>query len=164
MGCGSGAIAIALAKNLPDAEVVASDISEIALRMTRENAGLNQVTRATILLDILAPGYPVAGPPFDIIVSNPPYIPRSERTGMDRHVKEFEPEEALFVPDDEPLLFYRAIAEYAAAQLKPFGQVFVEIHDRFGEATSAIFRERFSHVELRKDIHGKDRMIRAYHG
>jgi release factor glutamine methyltransferase len=164
IGCGSGAIAIALAKNLPDAEVVASDISETALQVTRENAGLNNVALSTTILNILTPNELVVSSSFDIIVSNPPYIPHAEMTGMDRHVIDFEPMEALFVPDDEPFLFYSAIAKFAASQLKPFGQVYVEIHDRFGEETSAIFRKWFSHVELRKDIHGKDRMIRAYHG
>ena len=91
IGCGSGAIAIALAKNLLDAEVIASDISETALQVTRENAGLNHVALSTTILNILSPSDLVVSSPFDIIVSNPPYIPRAEMTGMDRHVIDFEP-------------------------------------------------------------------------
>ena len=210
IGCGSGAIALALAKHLPDAEVIAADISEAALQLTRENAALNNLNITTITLDILAPTFlvipakagtsplctepysvipanagtpppcsepssviPAKAPlfpcalslaPFDFIVSNPPYVPLSEMTSMDLHVVEYEPETALFVPDDNPLLFYKAIAEFAAYNLNPDGQVFVEIHDRLGAETSNVFRKWFSIVDLRKDIHGKDRMIHAYHG
>jgi release factor glutamine methyltransferase len=178
IGCGSGAIAIALAKSLPGSQVVASDISADALRATRENAILNGVEAEihTLYLDILSAentGHPVERPDitapqylssFDIIVSNPPYVPVGEMTEMDRHVVEYEPERALFVPDDDPLLFYRAIARFASANLEPGGQVFVEIHDRLGEETADLFRKWFPIVELRKDIHGKDRMIRAHHG
>ncbi len=175
IGCGSGAIAVALAKNFPDSEVIASDISEDALQVTRENAELNKVDLSTAFLDILGSkpfsviptkvGTPSqTAKTFDIIVSNPPYVPLSEMTAMDRHVVEFEPETALFVPDANPLLFYEAIAEFAATNLNPGGEVFVEIHDRLGEKTAAVFHKWFPNVELRKDIHGKDRMIRAYHG
>jgi release factor glutamine methyltransferase len=83
---------------------------------------------------------------------------------MDSHVVEYEPEIALFVPDNDPLVFYKAIAEFASVNLKPDGQVFVEIHDPLGEETAGVFRKWFSKVELRKDIHGKDRMIRASNG
>jgi release factor glutamine methyltransferase len=85
-------------------------------------------------------------------------------TSMDLHVVEYEPEAALFVPDEDPLLFYKATAGFAASHLNPGGQVFVEIHDRQGEETADVFRKWFTNVELRKDIHGKDRMIRAHHG
>jgi len=185
IGCGCGAIAVALAKHLAGAEVVAADISEEALRLTGENAALNKTKITLCTLNILAPQpliIPVlsdldanadafipdtcmrSNDTFDIIVSNPPYVPKGEMTAMDRHVVDFEPEMALFVPDDDPLVFYRAIAGYAAANLNREGQVFVEIHDRLGGETSEIFRKWFINVELRKDIHGKDRMIRAYHG
>ncbi|MFA6129248.1 MAG: HemK/PrmC family methyltransferase [Bacteroidales bacterium] len=169
IGCGSGAIAIAIAKYLPDAEVFAADISEEALELTRENAVLNGISAGAdnylplhiFHLDILAPvkcGF------FDLIVSNPPYVPLGEMTNMDLHVVEYEPETALFVPDHDPLLFYKAISEFARNNLNPGGKVFVEIHDRLGEETAEVFRKWFLNVELRKDIHGKDRMIRAYNG
>jgi len=183
IGCGSGAIALALAKNLPDAEVVAADISEEALQLTRENAVLNGLgdethnyaSLRTLHLDILAKESfsvipanagtsPLYSDLFDIVVSNPPYIPLSEKTSMNHHVIDFEPEMALFVPDNDPLLYYRAIADFAGTHLNPGGQVFVEIHDRLGRETTEVFGKWFSIVELRKDIHGKDRMIRAYHG
>ncbi|TSA34183.1 MAG: peptide chain release factor N(5)-glutamine methyltransferase [Porphyromonadaceae bacterium] len=200
IGCGSGAIAIALAKYLPGAEVVASDISEEALQLTQENATLNHLELTIISLDILSPQgtcHPgegrdpvtlLRGSPchpgegrdpvpdhdirqgvngscsYDVIVSNPPYVPMGEMTSMDLHVVDYEPVQALFVPDNDPLLFYRAIAEFAATHLNPDGQVYVEIHDRLGEETANLFRKWFKNVELRKDIHGKDRMIRAHHG
>ena len=167
IGCGSGAIAIALAKHLPAAEIIASDISPEALQLTKENGTLNQVEFLTTFLDILEPCALRLEPslaPFDVIVSNPPYVPHAEMTSMDSHVVEYEPEIALFVPDNDPLVFYKAIAEFASANLKPDGQVFVEIHDPLGEETAGVFRKWFSKVELRKDIHGKDRMIRASNG
>jgi release factor glutamine methyltransferase len=189
-----------LAKYLPGAEVIASDISEEALALTQENATFNNLQLTLITLDILSPhstchpgegrdplttneipednnstvipakaapafaGVTSALAGYDIIVSNPPYVPLSEMTFMDLHVVEYEPKTALFVPDEDPLLFYRAIAEFAASHLNPGGQVYVEIHDRLGVETADVFRKWFSIVELRKDIHGKDRMIRAYHG
>ncbi len=178
IGCGSGAIAIALAKHLPAAEIIASDISPEALQLTKENGTLNQVEFLTTFLDILEPCALSLAPslapcalrlapslaPFDVIVSNPPYVPHAEMTSMDSHVVEYEPEIALFVPDNDPLVFYKAIAEFASVNLKPDGQVFVEIHDPLGEETAGVFRKWFSKVELRKDIHGKDRMIRASNG
>ncbi|MDD4644736.1 MAG: peptide chain release factor N(5)-glutamine methyltransferase [Bacteroidales bacterium] len=176
IGCGSGAIAIALAKNMPDAAVFAADISEEALQVARENAALNNQHITLINFDILlhpSTCHPREGGDlvpnnegynFDLIVSNPPYIPFGDKMSMDLHVVDYEPEIALFVPDNDPLLFYRAIAGFAAEHLNPGGEVFVEIHERLGDETADVFRKRFSNVELRKDIHGKDRMIRAHHG
>lgn len=120
--------------------------------------------RGIIPAEAGTPSPTAKSPGYDIIVSNPPYVPLSEKISMMAHVTEYEPETALFVPDEDPLLFYRAIAEFAFSHLDPGGQVFVEIHDRLGEETASVFRNFFSFVELRKDIHGKDRMIRAYHG
>ncbi len=173
IGCGIGAIAIALAKNLPDCEVVASDISDVALQITRENADLNHVALVTTHLDILtsssfapgsSPGQAFRLSPFALIVSNPPYIPLSEKQSMAHHVADQEPDLALFVPDEDPLVFYRAIAEFAKNNLTPDGSVYVEIHDRLGAETLNLFRDYFPDVELRKDIHNKDRMIRAGNG
>ena len=118
-------------------------------------------TLGVFYFDVFSPAK-LAG--FDIIVSNPPYVPLGEMTAMDLHVVEYEPETALFVPDQDPLLFYSAIGEFASLNLNRGGQVFVEIHDRYGEETADIFRKWFSNVEIRKDIHGKDRMIRASNG
>jgi len=166
IGCGSGAIAIALAKKLPDAEIIAADISEESLALARENAELNQVSIAILYFNILIQEPSLAGSmsPFDVIVSNPPYIPTRERPGMERHVVDFEPATALFVPDEDPLVFYRAIASFAQSNLVTGGELFVEIHDRLGRETETLFRNYFDQVEMRKDIHGKDRMIRACHG
>ncbi|MFH0762052.1 MAG: peptide chain release factor N(5)-glutamine methyltransferase [Bacteroidota bacterium] len=185
IGCGSGAIAIALAKSLPDAEIAAADIAQEALSLTQENAVLNEVIISISYFDILTPTPTLTLTPsspqaprfrgvnsmpaspqarFDVIVSNPPYIPEAEKGAMSSHVVDYEPASALFVPDDDPLIFYRAIAEYAIEHLKPGGQVYVEIHDRLGPETESLFNPYFKKVELRKDIHGKDRMIRAYNG
>jgi len=162
VGCGSGAIAIALAKNLPDAEIIASDVSEEALAITEENAGLNGVTLSTENFNILIPK-PLNGS-FDLIVSNPPYIPWAEKEAMPVQVVDYEPASALFVPDDDPLVFYRAIAEFARLYLKPGGEIFAEIHDRLGQETEELYWGYFNQVEIKKDIHGKDRMIRASNG
>lgn len=176
IGCGSGAIAIALAKNLPDAKVIAADISRQALAITKENAEMNQVNISVFHFDILTPSQTLtlwspqarkpASPqaPFDLIVSNPPYIPEAEKTSMSSHVVDHEPASALFVPDQDPLLFYRAIADFARAYLKPGGKVYVEIHERLGNETKELFYRYFTQVDIKKDIHGKDRMIRAYNG
>ena len=173
IGCGSGAIAIALAKNLSDYTVIASDISDAALKITNENAQLNNVGITTTHLDILTSSSlsfrprvePGAGfSPFALIVSNPPYIPLSEKQSMAHHVANQEPDLALFVPDEDPLIFYRAIAEFAKHNLTADGSVYVEIHDRLGAETAELFRYYFTDVELRQDIHGKDRMIRACNG
>jgi len=173
IGCGSGAIAIALAQNMPDAEIVAADLSEDALQITRKNASLNGLNLTLFQFDILSaldPGKSKELIPnhnrstFDIIVSNPPYIPLNEKQSMEHHVVDYEPEMALFVPDGDPLVFYRAIAEFATTHLIPRGKVYVEIHDRLGAETVKVFKKSFSQVELRKDIHGKDRMICASNG
>jgi release factor glutamine methyltransferase len=165
IGCGSGAISIALAKYLPDYEIVASDISDVALEITDENAHLNYVEITSTHLDILkSSSFAFRLSPFALIVSNPPYIPQSEKVALAHHVANQEPDLALFVPDEDPLVFYRAIAEFARINLEPGGQVFVEIHDRLGAETVALFSHYFSDVELRQDIHGKDRMIRASNG
>jgi len=167
IGCGSGAIAVALAKHLPDAQIWAADISPQALNLTLHNAQLNNVTINPLLLDILTPSptFPLSpSPTYSLIVSNPPYIPESERSSMALHVAGREPDLALFVPDEDPLLFYRALAEFAKRNLTPDGELFVEIHDRYGKEVVALFSNYFSTVELRQDIHGKDRMVRAYNG
>jgi release factor glutamine methyltransferase len=180
IGCGSGAIAIALAKHLPHAEIWAADISPKALDITHQNALNNQVDINLLQFDILNPHplftsspYPLipSSPhalmpscPYALIISNPPYIPEGERGSMALHVAGQEPDLALFVPDSDPLIFYRAIAQYAQNHLEPDGEVYVEIHDRFGREVAELFGTFFSKVQLRQDIHGKDRMIRAFNG
>ncbi|MFO7615832.1 MAG: peptide chain release factor N(5)-glutamine methyltransferase, partial [Bacteroidales bacterium] len=99
-----------------------------------------------------------------LIVSNPPYIPLNERETMERQVVDFEPGSALFVPDQDPLIFYRVIAQKADTLLKPSGSVYVELHHPLASRTVELFQRHFNTVELRQDIHGRNRMIRATNG
>ncbi len=162
IGTGSGCIAIALAKNLPRATVLASDISEEALETARENARLNRVTVHFYREDILHPGSPPKKR-LQCIVSNPPYIPLSEKKGLQPEVREYEPSGALFVPDRDPLLFYRAIAGYAGKYLAKEGLLMVECHERYAEAVKILFEQQgFDKTGVIRDINGKKRFVTAY--
>ncbi len=161
IGTGSGCIAIALAKELPAAKVHALDISKKALEVAIENAVFNNVKVAFVHADILASDY-VPEVKFDVIISNPPYVRESEKPDIQNNVKKYEPEQALFVPDEQPLLYYKSIARFASAYLKKGGQLFLEINQYLGKETMAFLqKEYFTKVELKKDIFGKDRMIKA---
>lgn len=161
IGTGSGCIAVTMAVRLAGAQVTAVDISEKALGVARRNAARNGVQVEFAVCDILSPGADIAGN-FDVIMSNPPYVCRSERAGMHRNVLDYEPHEALFVDDTDPLVFYRAIARFVAAHLAPGGAVYVEINRRFGRETADVFSAAgFASVELRKDSADNPRMIKA---
>lgn len=162
IGTGSGCIAVTLAAELPAAAVSAVDISETALETARENAGANKVkvalTRCDILRDKLEGRY-------DVIVSNPPYVTHKERAAMHRNVLEYEPAQALFVPDDDPLLFYRAIARQGKQALKRGGALYFEINEAFGRETIALLlAEGYAGMELRADLSGKPRIVKALAG
>ncbi|MDF0705987.1 MAG: peptide chain release factor N(5)-glutamine methyltransferase [Bacteroidota bacterium] len=159
IGTGSGCIAIALAKHLPNAKVFALDVSEGALNMARKNAVSNGVDITFFHEDILNTQLEHN---FDIIVSNPPYVRELEKSEIQKNVKEFEPETALFVPDEDPLVFYRAIIDFAEKHLSEKGTLYFEINQYLGEETKALFDARnFSEIELRKDMFGNDRMLKA---
>jgi release factor glutamine methyltransferase len=160
IGTGSGCIAIALKKQLPESEVWCCDISEKALEITRENAFLNTVKLVIEKFDILGQeNFPVDG--FDIIVSNPPYVTDNEKSAMEKNVLNFEPELALFVPNDDPILFYRAIV-FKFKKLFAFrGELFFEINEAFGKHISTLLVENGFVVEILKDINGKDRFVVA---
>lgn len=162
IGTGSGCIPIAIKKNWPRAVVSGLDISAEALQTAQKNASLNQVEVTFFQQDILD-FYPVKEAlQYSIIVSNPPYIPPSEQKMMMRNVLDFEPHQALFVPENDPLLFYRAIADYASFMLEKCGLLFFEINEKYGQETVALLQEKsFFNVELRKDFRGKNRMVRA---
>lgn len=160
IGTGSGCIAIALVKMNALYNITALDISQKALEVAKENAVLNDVNISFQLADITS-GL-TFNQKWDVIVSNPPYIPERESKEMQVGVVDFEPHEALFVPNDEPLLFYEAIARFAKEHLTGHGKLYFEIHRDFGENTVRMLQNKgFKHIELRKDISGNDRMIRC---
>ena len=152
---GSGCIAYSLAAEFPEAMVYGCDISDDALAIAcRQRVKLLGARPVLFKADILQD--PPAGlPEFDIIVSNPPYVCEGERAQMRENVLSYEPAEALFVPDDDPLLFYRAVARWAESRLKPSGRIYLEINERFPEQTSALFPGS----TIYKDINGKDRYV-----
>lgn len=156
---GSGCIAIVLAAHLPQAKVTALDISHAALETARRNASMNGV-RIRFIEDDALNGMPsLAGETFDIIVSNPPYIPHSEIESMHVNVTSYEPHEALFVDDADPLVFYRAIARAARTMLSEGGSLLFEVHEAWAERTAEMLRgEGFGQTEVRNDLFGKPRM------
>ena len=158
IGTGSGCIAIALAKLFENAEVYAFDVSEAALEVARENAGLNNAKVHFICDDVLHPKSEIFTQPVDLVVSNPPYVCDSERTAMEANVLDWEPESALFVPDDDPLRFYRQILALAKKQLNHGGQVWFEINERMGEEMLSLCHETgFDCTEIMLDFNGRPR-------
>lgn len=160
LGTGSGCIAIALSKQLPQATIEACDISAEALTVAKENARMNEAPVSFFTHDMLDLGTPLPHS-YDILVSNPPYIRQSEAADMSIQVTEWEPHTALFVPDNDALRFYRAIAELGQTEaLRPGGHIYVEINQALGKETVALFEAYgYQDVELRKDIYGNERMI-----
>ena len=164
IGTGSGCIAVTLAAELPGARVRAWDISEEALQVARGNAMTNGVSVSFEHHDALHAtlGTQATEPWTDLIVSNPPYICNRERTAMEANVLEHEPHTALFVPDDDPLLFYRAIAQYGREALKPGGRLYFEINPLYATSLSEMLRRMSYHdIAIKADQYGKQRMIRA---
>ena len=157
IGTGSGAIAIALKKHLAHAKVTAIDISEGALQVARTNAKRNKAVIELIQQDILQVGDLAAY--FDIIVSNPPYVREQEKQEIHPNVLEHEPALALFVPDDNPLLFYDKIATIATHNLAPQGRLFFEINQYLGDPMCQMLQQKGFYTELRKDLNENDRMI-----
>jgi len=161
VGTGSGCIAIALKHKLPNIEMWACDISDEALNIARMNADALHATIDFVPLNFLDPGQRKQLPNVDIIVSNPPYIPLHEKTMMNKNVEEYEPSTALFVPDDDPLIFYKTIAEFGQQKLNKGGGIYAEIHETLGEQTRDLFLSQRYQIHLKQDLQGKDRMIKA---
>ena len=161
-GTGSGCIAISLALALKFPEVTAVDVSEKALEVARRNAAaLNARNIDFVCCDML--DMPVEVGKYDIIVSNPPYIAESEKAGMDRNVLDYEPSGALFVPDDDPLRFYKALSRFGADALKPGGRLYFEINSRFpAEIKKMLDADGYVDVELLRDMQGLWRFARAH--
>ena len=160
IGTGSGCIAVSLAQKLPQSKVTAWDISNDALAVAAENSKANGQAVTFEQVDILA--YEPTGEQFDIIVSNPPYIKENEKSAMHSNVLNWEPHTALFVPDSDPLLFYRTIAKKGLSLLKPNGRLYFEINRAHGKETMEMLAALgYTCIELRKDFAENDRMIRA---
>lgn len=157
---GSGCIAITLALNLPWAEVSAVDISNIALQVAKENATRLKAQISYYLASV--ENLPREVGKWDTIVSNPPYICEKEKKNISKNVLDYEPELALFVPDEDPLRFYRAIAQYATTALKPGGSLYFEINPLYAKETRDLLAAlNFCEIEVRKDLEGKERMVKG---
>jgi release factor glutamine methyltransferase len=167
IGTGSGCIAISLKKNLPNAQVSAIDISPEALKTAKENAKLNEVEVNFIETDILniksdPDSYRDENSKFEIIISNPPYVTLDDKKLMHTNVTDHEPHTALFVPENDPLIFYKAIADFAVVNLTKGGLLFFEINESLGKETVELLESKgFTNVELRKDMSDRDRMVKA---
>ena len=172
IGTGTGCIPISIKKNIPQAEVFAIDISEEALKVAKRNAVENKVEVNFILQNILevenlslslrAESRSLNSGKFDVIVSNPPYVRNLEKQEIKKNVLEYEPHLALFVEDNDALLFYRKIAQLAKESLTEYGLLFFEINQYLGKETVELLEQLgFQNIELKKDIYGNDRMIRC---
>ncbi|MBS1503602.1 MAG: peptide chain release factor N(5)-glutamine methyltransferase [Bacteroidetes bacterium] len=178
VGTGSGCIAVSLKKNLPEFEVSAIDISESALQTAKENAELNKTEIHFVQADILNLKSEIEhskrrsplehlektnkGEKFNLIVSNPPYVTLADKQQMHTNVTNFEPHTALFVPENDPLIFYKAIADFASGHLEKDGLLFFEINENYGEQIVELLNSKsFNNIELRKDLSSRNRMIRA---
>lgn len=161
IGAGSGCIPIAIAKYYPEATITSVDISENALTVARKNAHNIGVEINWIQLNFLNSQEWEKLGVFDIIVSNPPYIRKAEAATMHSNVLAFEPHTALFVEDNDPLVFYKAIHDFSINHLNKEGAVFVEINEELGNETVSLFNINYR-VEIKKDMQNKDRMIMAY--
>jgi release factor glutamine methyltransferase len=164
VGTGSGCIAITLSKHLPNANVTGIDISPEALSVARRNAERNEVNTAFRQADILSsePTMPFLPTNFDLIVSNPPYVMEQEKATMEKNVLDYEPSLALFVPDADPLLFYKAIARFGRTHLNPGGQLYFEINPLRGNECAGMLHEAgYKDIQLLRDLSGKERFIKA---
>ena len=158
VGTGSGAIAVALAKSIEGAKVTAVDISDVALEIAAENAERNGVNIAFYKADALGDMSSLGE--FDIIVSNPPYIPQSDIVRMERNVVDYEPHTALFVADDDALCFYRSIAQNGVKMLRMGGALYFEIYEQFGEQIRQMLEQMgYNDIVVAKDVFGKERMV-----
>ena len=161
VGTGSGCMAVTLKNKLPTAEVWACDISMEALNIARINADSLNTTVDFVPLDFLDKEQRKQLPHIDIIVSNPPYVPQKDKNEMRKNVTDHEPAIALFVPDEDPLIFYSAIADFGREKLNNKGSIYVEIHENLGEPVKNLFQVKgYNSIGIKKDLQGKERMIK----
>lgn len=161
IGTGSGCIAVALKKRMPAAIVHAIDISPDALQIARKNAALNETEVRFQEFDFLDETHWHQLPHYHVIISNPPYIPAWEKGAMDKNVTDWEPDIALFVPDEDPILFYKKIAAFGKIHLQYGGTIFLETHSHYAGAVQEVFMESGYTTEMKKDMHGNERMVKA---
>lgn len=162
IGTGSGCIALSLKSAFPLAHVIGTDISEAALDVAKRNAALNRLDVEWVLADALDRQSDLPRDQVDLMVSNPPYIPQSEGSTLATNVREFEPASALFVPDPDPLLFYRSIADRGRKLLAVGGQLWFEVHHRHGVDIIPMLKSMgYSRTELTRDLSGMDRFVHA---
>ena len=159
IGTGSGCIPIALKKAWPAAQITAIDTSAEALLLARENASFHHCDISFQQLDFLDEKAWDTLPQFDIIVSNPPYIPEKDKEILEKNVVDWEPHLALFVPENGPLLFYRKIAAFAKTHLLPGGKIYLELHSPLAAETAELFRRDYTNISLKKDLSGLERML-----
>ncbi len=160
IGTGTGCIAITLTKLIPSANTTAVDISKNALTVAESNSALNEVNVHFVISNVLE--LSSLENEFDIIVSNPPYVRNSEKIEIKNNVLKYEPDTALFVEDDDPLLFYRKIGKLSLESLNPNGYLFFEINQYLGKEMVDLLSDLgYQHIELRKDVFGNDRMIKC---
>ncbi|MFL5787901.1 MAG: peptide chain release factor N(5)-glutamine methyltransferase [Flavisolibacter sp.] len=161
VGTGSGCIALALKKNMPGAELWGCDKSEEALAIARRNGATLDIRVDFQGMDFLDVEQQKQLPTVDVLVSNPPYVPIHNKSSMNKNVLEFEPHLALFVPDEDPLIFYKAIALFGKKRVYKGGFIYLEIHEDLGKDIVSLFKSNeYQMIELKKDLQGKDRMVK----
>ncbi len=162
IGSGSGCLPLAIKKRIAEVKIWSCDINPEALNIARQNSINLNIPVLFFELNFLDKGQRDKLPSFDIIVSNPPYIAEMEKGSMQKNVLEFEPATALFVPSDDPLLFYKAIADFGKTHLTKKGMIYTEINESAGKKTSDNFQSMGYNTEIRKDMQGKERMLKAW--
>jgi len=162
IGTGSGCIAIALKKEIKNSILSALDASDFALEVARKNSKDLNAEINFLHFDFLNENEWQLLHKFDIIVSNPPYIPLKEKELLAKNVSQYEPGMALFVKNDDPLIFYKKIADFSKAHLKPKGKIYVEVHEAYANEVRSIFENSGYKSEIKKDIYGRERMVKAH--
>ncbi len=159
IGTGSGCIPISLKKNIPEINITSVDLSTKAIEIASENADNHQIKIYFKVLDFLDENSWQNLDAYDVIISNPPYIPNVEIQSMDKHVTEFEPHLALFVPDEDPLIFYKAILRFAKNHLNKNGNIFLETHENFADEVCSLFKDAGYEATVKNDLFDKPRMV-----